>query len=105
MSDEALDTAIAALADAQLSGRAASAEELLRKAALRRRLERAARGSAALDKGQPAMLATVCVAAGVLTSRLLSADQSHVFSAAIWLTLFMLASSAAAAAVALISRR
>jgi hypothetical protein len=105
MSDKAVNAAIAALADGALPGRSASAEVLLWKAALRRRLERAARGSAALEKGLPAVLAVVCFVAAVFVVQFLARGQSPALLIAASVALAMLAVGAATAAIPLFRRR
>jgi Ni/Fe-hydrogenase subunit HybB-like protein len=105
MSDEAVNTAIAALASADLRGRPVSAEALSWKAALRRRLERAARGPAVLEKGLPAVVAGVSVTAAVFAAQLLRPDQSPVLATAAAIALAMLVVGAAATAIPLFARR
>ncbi|QGZ96776.1 hypothetical protein [Terricaulis silvestris] len=105
MSDEAVNAAIAALRNAELPGCSPPAEALLWKAALRRRLERAARGPAVLEKGLPAIVAGVCATAAVFAAQLLRPDQSPVLAMAAAIALAMLVAGAAVAAIPLFARR
>lgn len=104
MSDDAVAGAMAALAHAELPKGGSLAEALLYRAALQRRLQRAAQGAAVLDRGLPAVLASVCFIAIVFVVPVIAADRSPVFAAAAWSALALFASAAAVATAQALSR-
>lgn len=104
MSDDAVRAAMAALAQTEIPGEGPTAKTLVQRATLRRRLERAARGSPVLEKGLPVVVAGTSLIALTLAARVLATDQSEALSGAALAAIAVFAANAALVVVQALSR-